>query len=103
MSVKVRVLLACSVLSLVIAAGRFTPQVPIPRDVEDFSSACSLHGPLSARRLTNFAHRACIGSESAFRDFQPCSTFEARILRGLDPVHRLKALENAPGSENPTR
>jgi hypothetical protein len=37
MSMKVRVLLACSVLSLVIAAGRFTPQVPIPRDVEDFA------------------------------------------------------------------
>lgn len=28
---------------------------------------------------------------------------EARIVRGLDPVHRLKARENAAGSENPTR
>ena len=49
-----------------------------------------------------------LGSEGmtfsiAFRDFQPCSTFEPRIVRGLDPVHRLKARENAPGSENPTR
>ena len=32
--------------------------------------------------------------------FQP---FEARIAPGLDPVQRLKARENAAGSENPTR
>ncbi len=34
---------------------------------------------------------------------QPFSSFEARIIRGLDPVQRLKARENAPGSENPTK
>jgi hypothetical protein len=37
MSAKARVLLICSVLSFVIAAGRFAPAVPIPRDVEDFA------------------------------------------------------------------
>ena len=35
--------------------------------------------------------------------FQPFSTFESRIMRGLDPVQRLKARENAAGSENPTK
>ena len=29
--------------------------------------------------------------------------FLRRIVRGLDPVHLLKARENAAGSENPTR
>ena len=30
-------------------------------------------------------------------------THRETYMRGLDPVHRLKARENAAGSENPTR
>jgi hypothetical protein len=39
------------------------------------------------------------------RSQRPASSIQSlrRALRGLDPVHRLKARENAAGSENPTK
>jgi hypothetical protein len=43
------------------------------------------------------------GPEAAKASAQGRSPAVARRVRGLDPVQRLKARENAAGSENPTR
>ena len=59
-------------------------------------NACSVKVMRSAtgsRVRTKFVQRTLFAFLNVLR----------RAVRGLDPVHRLKARENAAGSENPTR